>query len=170
LLDRAVSFLRRLARAVIRLGAAALVGGLAIWWAVFQGTDPGENRTGILVLLAILLAGPPLILFLFVVALRTLIGLPERIRETPGAVGDRLAEIRQRMARLSEARKEGALPALRSLFRLGWSIATSREVLELSPALVLLTPGMLVATVFAAAAALLEILVGAVAVLWLLLS
>jgi hypothetical protein len=169
LLDRAVSFLRGLARAVIRLGAAALVGGLAIWWTVFQGTDPGE-RTGILVVLAILLVAPPLILFLFVVALRTLIGLPQRIRETPGAVGDRLAEIRQRMARLSEARREGALPALRSLFRLGWSIATSREVVEVSPALVLLTPGMLVATVLAAAAALLEILVGAVAVLWLLLS
>lgn len=170
MLDRAVSFLRGLARAVLRLGAAALVGGLAIWWAVLQGADPGENRTGILVVLAILLVAPPIILFLFVVAIRTLIALPQRIREAPGAVGDRLVEIRQRMARLSEARREGALPALRSLFRLGWSIATSREVVELSPAVVLLTPGMLVATVFATAAALLEILVGAGAVLWLLLS
>jgi hypothetical protein len=169
-LERATRVLRGLARATVRLAAASLIAGLAVWWAVFQGVDPGEDRTVLLVVLAILLLAPPVVLSLFALALRTLIGLPERLREAPEAVGDRLGEIRRRMAELSEASRQGTVRAFRSLFRLGWSIASSREVLEVSPAVVLLTPGMLVATVFAAAGAVVEILVGAVALLWLALS
>jgi hypothetical protein len=170
MLDRAVAVLRSMARATLRLAAAALIGGLAVWWAVFQASDPGEDRTVLLVVLAIILAAPPTVLFLFAVALRTLIALPRRLREAPGAVGDRLGEIRRRMAELSEASRQGTLRALRSLFRLGWSIASSREVLEVSPAVVLLTPGMLVATVFAAAGAVIEVVAGTIALLWLILS
>jgi hypothetical protein len=170
MLDRAVAVLRGMARATLRLAAAALIGGLAVWWAVFQGAASGEDGTVILVVLAIILAAPSTVLILFAVALRTLIALPRRLREAPGAVGDRLGEIRRRMAELSEASRQGTLRALRSLFRLGWSIASSREVLEVSPAVVLLTPWMLVATVFAAAGAVLEVVAGAIALLWLVLS
>ncbi len=170
MLDRAIGVLRGLARATLRLAAVALVAGLAVWWAVFQGGDPGEDRTVILVVLAVLLLAPPVVLLLFAVALRTLIGLPDRLREAPGAIGDRLGEIRRRMAELSEASRQGTVRAVRSLFRLGWSIASSREVLEVSPAVVLLTPGMLVATLLAAAGAVLEILLGALALVWLALS
>ncbi len=170
MLDRAIRVLRGLARATGRLAAVALVAGLAVWWAVFQAADPGEDRTVILVVLAILLLAPPIVLSLFALALRTLIGIPHRLREAPGATRDRLGEIRRRMAELSEASRQGTVRAFRSLFRLGWSIASSREVLEVSPAVVLLTPGMLVATVFAAAGAVVEILMGALALLWLALS
>jgi hypothetical protein len=170
MLDRAMAVLRGMARATLRLAAAAAIGGMAVWWAVFQGGDPREDRTVILVVVAILLAAPPAILVLFAVALRTLVALPGRLREAPGAVGDRLGEIRTRMTQLTEASRQGVLRTLRSLFRLGWSIASSREVLELSPAVVLLTPGMLVATVFAAAGALVEIVAGAIALMWLVLS
>jgi hypothetical protein len=168
LLDRAVAVVTTIARAILRLGALALLAGIAIWWAVFrEAEDAGAIG---LTLVAIIVLAPPVILFLFATALRALAALPRRLRETPGAVGDRVAQVRSRVAEIGEARRRGFVASIRSLFRLGWSVASSREVLELSPALVLLTPGMLMASLVAAGAALLEILAGAIAVLVLLLS
>jgi hypothetical protein len=55
-----------------------------------------------------------------------------------------------------------------SLFRLWRAGASWRELLEMvSPALVLLTPAMLVASVLAALGALLEIVAGVIAAVWL---
>lgn len=168
LLDRATAVVRSIARAVLRLGTAALVAGAVIWWAVFRNADDA-GPVG-LTILALLLVGPPVILFLFSMALRALAALPRRFREAPGEIGDRVAQIRNRVTEVGEARRRGFVASIRSLLRLGWSVTSSREILELSPALVLLTPGMLVATVVSAGLAVLEILAGVVAVLVLLLS
>ena len=169
-LDRATRVLAAVAAGTLRLGIAALVAGVAIWWAVYRAGDPGEDRTFLLVVVGLLVLAPPAILFLFVMALRAAIALPRRLRETPAAVGERLGEIRRRMAEVGQARSRGFFQGIRSLFRLGWSVASSREVVELSPALVFLTPGMLVATLVAAGAAVIEILAGAIAILVILLS
>ena len=56
----------------------------------------------------------------------------------------------------------------RALFRLVRSVAGSRDALEvLTPAAVLATPGMLLASIVAAVAAVAEVIAGAIALLWL---
>jgi hypothetical protein len=167
-LDRALAVVRLFARATARLAIAALVGGTLIWAAVFQAAE--SDSVPLLVIVGVLVLVPPAILFLAVLALRALEALPRRLREAPGTLQARLAEVRGRMAEVGEARRRGLFSALRSLFRLGWSVASSRELLELSPALALLTPGMLVATLLAAGAAVIEVVAGAIALLVVALS
>jgi hypothetical protein len=167
-LDRAVAVVRLVARATGRLGIAALIGGALIWAAVLEAGEP--DSVSLLVIVGILLLVPPAVLFLAVLALRALESLPRRLREAPSTLQSRLAEVRARMAEVGEARRRGLPSALRSLFRLGWSVASSRELLELSPALALLTPGMLVATLLAAGAAVIEVVAGLIALLVLALS
>jgi hypothetical protein len=168
-IDRASRFLRSVARSVLRLAAVALLGGLAVWWAMFRGVDPGEGRTTVLVVAAVLLLAPPVILGLFVVAVRALADVPRRVREAPASFRQKAEEIRRRTGEVAAAR--GASRSMGSLFRLWRAAASWRELLEVvSPALVLLTPAMLAASVLAALGALLEILAGVIAAVWLALS
>lgn len=165
-IDRASRFLRGVARSVLRLAAVALLGGLAVWWALFRGVDPGEGRTTVLVVAALLLLAPPVILGLFVVAVRALADVPRRVREAPASFRQKAEEIRRRTGEIATAR--GASRSMGSLFRLWRAAASWRELLEVvSPALVLLTPAMLVASVVAALVALLEIVAGVIAAIWL---
>ena len=149
---------------------AALIFGTIVWWAIWRGLDPDGDRGSLLTVAAILLLVPPLVLTLFVVALRALIALPRRLREASGALRDRAAEIRRRAADLG-ARQRGALRSLWSLFRLLWTVSSSRELLQVAgPAAALLTPWMVLAALVAAVAAVVEVLLGAGALLWLALT
>jgi hypothetical protein len=162
-LERARSVLGRLAGAAGKLALVALVAGAVIWWAVFRGEDVSG---GIQVLLAVILLLPPVILLLFVVALRTLMSVPDRIRRAPAAVRDRMGEVRARLREVGERR--GTLARLRSILALLWAIVSSRELVEVvGPSAVLLTPWMLVAAAVAAIGAVLELVVGLLALLWI---
>jgi hypothetical protein len=162
-LDRATRFLRWLAARILRLAVLALVAGALVWWAVFVEL-PSDERVVVPSLVGILLALPPLILGLFGFALRGLSALPGRLREAPGQARDRIVEARRRLAEVAEARRRGLVSGLGALIRLGWSLRSSREVLEIAgPAAMFLTPGMLAATVAALIAALVEVLAGVIA-------
>jgi hypothetical protein len=167
-LERATPFLRRVARPVLRLAGLALVGSAGAWWAIARSAPAGDARVPLLAVAAVLLLTPPAILYLFVLAIRALIQLPGRLRAVPAAVRQRLAEIGRHSGAITAPDRGSGWARLRSLFRLGWSIASSREVVEvLGPAAVLVTPWMLAAAALAAAASVIEIVVGAVALLWL---
>jgi hypothetical protein len=166
-IDRAFSFLRGVGRSALRLAGMALLGGVLVWWALWRGLDAGEDRTVALVVVGILLLAPPVVLTLFVVAVRALADVPRRVREAPADFRERATEIRRRVGELRNARSR----SLGSLFALWRAGASWRELFEVvSPALFLLTPGMLIASVLAAPAAVLEILAGAIAVVWLALG
>lgn len=166
-LDRATGILRWMARRILRLAALALACGALVWWAVYVSV-PEADRLVVLTLLSILLLAPPLILGLFGFAVRGLAGLPGRLREGPGDARGRIIEARRRLAEVGVARRRGLISGLGALARLGWTLRSSREVLEVAgPAAVFLTPGMLVATVVSLIAALAEVLAGVIALLWL---
>jgi hypothetical protein len=169
-LDRATRFLRWLSGRILRLAVLALAGGILVWWAVYVRV-PEDDRLVLLIVIGILLLVPPLILGLFGFAVRGLAGLPGRLREAPGQARDRIQEARRRLAEVAGARRRGLISGLGALARLGWSLRSSREVLEVAgPAAVFLTPGMLAATVVALIAALIEVLAGAIALLVLALG
>lgn len=164
-IDRVVPVLRWLSRAATRLALTALTAGAVVWWALRQGLDEGQ---GFLVVTAVILLLPPALLGLFVVAVRTLISLPQRMREVPGAMRERAGDIRRRAGDVVEARRTGRGRTILAALRLVRSVASSRELLEILPAgAVLLTPGMLVATVVATVAALFEAALGVLALIWL---
>ena len=162
-LDRATGFLRWLSARLLRLAVLALIGGALVWWAVWLSVPPSD-RVVVLAIVGIALIAPPLILGLFGFALRGLASLPTRLREAPGQTRERIGEARRRLAELAEARRRGFLSGLGALARLGWTLRSSREVLEVAgPAAVFLTPGMLWASVGALIAALAEVVAGAIA-------
>jgi hypothetical protein len=144
-----------------------------VWWALFTAIPPVESRRPpLLAVAAILVLLPPAGLVLFALATRVLIGLPDRLRRLPDAVRDRIGQIVRHSGALGSLRRSGnSFGRLRALFRLGWTVATSREVLEvLGPATMLLRPWMLPVGVLAALAAVVEIVLGLVALLWLVLA
>lgn len=166
-IDRASAFLQGVARSVFRLAGVALLGALAVWWALWRGLDPGDGRTSGLVIGGILLLAPPVILALFAVAVRALADVPRRVRGAPAAFRERAEEIRRRVGDLRTGRSR----PLGSLFAIWRAGASWRELLEVvSPALVLLTPWMLVAAVLAAPIAVLEVVAGVIAAIWLALA
>jgi hypothetical protein len=169
-LEQAAAFVLAVAGKAIRLAAIAAGAGLVAWWALFQAIDPGDFRAGVLFVAGLLLAFPPVALGLFAVAARTMAGLPDRIRQIPGTVGDRAGEIYRRVGQLAEARRRGLVQGMPAMARLWWSVASARDVLQvLSPAAVLLRSATLIAAAIALPAALLEILLGVVGLVWLAL-
>jgi hypothetical protein len=166
-IDRAVGFLRWLAGRILRLAVLALVAGALVWWAVWQAVPPSD-RLLVLTLVGIALVAPPVILGVLGLAVGALAGLPSRLREAPGQAKERIVEARSRLAQVAEARRRGLLSGLGALVRLGWTLRSSREVLEVvGPAAVFLTPAMLGAFVAAFIAALAEVLAGVIALVWL---
>jgi hypothetical protein len=169
-LEQAGAFLLAVAGRAIRLAAIAAAAGLVAWWALFQAIDPGDVRAGVLFVAGLLLAFPPVALGLFAVAASTMAGLPDRIRQIPGTVGDRAGEISRRVGQLAEARRRGLVRGMPAMARLWRSVASARDVLQvLSPAAVLLRSATLIAAAIALPAALLEILLGVVGLVWLAL-
>ena len=166
-LDRATRFLRWLAGRILRLAVLGLAGGVLVWWAVWQAVPP-TDRLLVLTIAGIALIAPAVILGAFGLALRALAALPERLREAPGQARGMIVEARRRLAEVAEARRRGVFSGLRALVRLGWSLRSSREVLEVAgPAAIFLTPAMLAASVAAFLAALAEVLAGVIALVWL---
>lgn len=163
-LGRALAILAGLSRLAERLAVLAALGGLALWLLVLRETEEG---VAVLVLVALLLLVPPAILVMFVIGVRGLMALPGRLRDTPAAVGSRANEIRRRTASLGAARRRGLLPTIGALLSLSWAVTSSREVMQLAPA-VLLRPWVVMASVAAGLGALLEIVAGAVALIVLL--
>ena len=162
-----MAFIRWLSGLILRLAGLALATGALVWWSVYVDV-PQEDRIVLLIVLGIALLAPPVILGLVGLALRTLAALPGRLRDARGQARGRIAEARQRLADVAEARRRGLLSGLGALIRLGWTLRSSREVLEVAgPAAVFLTPWMLAATVVAVIAALAEVLAGVIALLWL---
>lgn len=166
-LEGARSVLVWISRMAARLAIAAGLAGVACWALLWRELPAAEGRTALLVLAAILLLASPATLTLLVVALRGLMTLPERLRDAPAGVTSRAGEIRLRATELGQARRRGPIHALRALIRLSWAVASSREVVQLAPAIVL-RPWLVAASAAAAAGALLEILIGAAALIWLL--
>jgi hypothetical protein len=164
----AAAVLRRLGSGALRLAGLALIAGALVWWALATGLDPGDARTTVLILAAVLLLAPPAGLVLFALAVRALLALPDQLRQAPAAVRERTGEIGSRARAVAEAREHGLLRSAAALVRLWWSVASSREVVEVvAPAAILLTPWTVVAGVVGAGAAVVEVLAGFGALLWL---
>ena len=167
--ERAVRFLRGLGRATIRFAIVAAIAGAVAWVALFRALADDE-ATGVLVVTAILVVTPPAILLLFAFALRALRMIPQRLREAPGTLRERAGEIRRNAGEIGSARP-GMLAKLRPLARLWRTVSSSRELVdEIAPAALLLSPWMLAAAGTSAVAAVVEILVGVVALVLLLVG
>ena len=162
--ERATSLLRRvlwivesILRGLTILGIAAAVAvavaGLA--WLVDRPPADGNEWIARVVILGALLA-PPVVLLLFVAGLRDLRALPERARALPADARLRALEAHDQARRASQPR--GILGAIVALFRLGRLVLGSREALSPFGAVaIVLRPAMLIAAVFAALAAVLEV-------------
>ena len=154
--QRAVGLVSSLRRLSLRLAMFALVAGTLVWLALLRLLAGSDDTALTLAVSGVAILLPAAVLVLFAIALAALRELPERIREAPAAVRQRATEIRRRAGEARERR--GLFGAIRSVVGLWRSVAAVRELADgLGAAALLVTPWMLVATGFAAAAALLEI-------------
>lgn len=165
-LDTAAKVLRGLTMLAV---AAAVV--TAIAWLVWLAHTPPPDAnewTVRAVVLAVLLA-PSAVLLLFVAGLRDLSRLPDRARALPADVQERARDLRGTTRRRSERR--GLLGVLVALFRLGRVVVGSRDVLSPYAAVTIaLRPAILIAALFAALAAVVEIPAALIALVVLSLS
>ena len=174
--ERASAALRRvlwIAATVMRgltILAVVAAGAVSVAWLASLAGLPPANANGWiarLVVLAALLA-PPAVLLLFVAGLRDLRYLPDRVRALPADVQDRARHVRDRANRVSQPK--GVLGAIVALLRLGREMLASRDALSPFGAVaIVLRPAMLLAALFAALAAVLEIPAAAVFLLLLAL-
>ena len=162
----ASSVLRGLTILGVAAGVAVAVAGVA-WLADTRPAD-GNEWIARLVILGSLLA-PPAVLLVFVAGLRDLRNLPERARALPADARGRVLDVREQARRASRPR--GIVGAIVALFRLGGLVLGSREALSPFGAVAMvLRPAMLLAAVFAALAAVLEIPAALVFLLILVLT
>jgi hypothetical protein len=169
-IDRISSFLRRVSRIVTILAAMGLVGGAALWWVVSREAGD-EQRLAVSVAVGIVLLVPPVVLGLFAAAVRAIVALPQRLRESPQAVREHADELGRGARAVAEARSAGPLRTLVAVVRLVRTAGSSRELLgSLIPGALLLNPARLILTALAGVAALVEIVLGAAALVWLVLS
>ncbi len=174
--DRASAALRRvldIASLVLRgltLLAIASAAAVSIGWLVWVAdTPPPRTDEWVVrvVVLAMLLA-PAAVLLLFVAGLRDLARLPERTRALPADLRDRARDLRE-PPRGSQRR--GILGVLASLVRLGRVVLGSRDALSPYAAVTIaLRPAILIASFFAALAAIVEIPAAVLTVLVLALT
>lgn len=162
--ERAAAALRRvlwIAASVLRgvtILAVVATGAVALAWLASLAGLPPANASAWLargVVLVALLA-PPAILLLFVAGLRDLQHLPERTRALPADVASRARDLREHARRVWQPR--GILGAIVALFRLAREVLASRDALSpFGVVAIVLRPAMLLAALFAALAAVLEI-------------
>ena len=169
-LDRISSFLRRFSRRVAVLAVAGLVGGTAIGVAVVREAS-GDNRLTLAVILGVVLALPPIMLGSFALALRALAHLPQRIRESPEAVRAHAEDLGRRAREVADARSDGRLRTLLAVLRLARTAGSSRDLVgSILPGAFVLNPARLLGTLLAGVGAFVEIVLGAIALGWLLLA
>lgn len=149
----AASVMRGLTILAVAAAASVSVAGLA-WLADAPPRDVPDWGARLVIILGLL--GPPTVLLLFVAGLRDLRYLPERTRALPADVGGRARDLRERARRVS--RSNGIVGAIVALVRLGREVLGSRDALSpFGAAAIVLRPAMMLAALFAALAAALEI-------------
>lgn len=149
----AASVLRGLT--ILAVAAAATVAVAGLGWLIDTPPRNGSEWGARMVILGALLA-PPALLLLFVAGLRDLGRLPERTRTLPADVSARARDLREHARRVAQPR--GVLGAIMALFHLGREVIGSRDALSPVGAFaIVLRPAMLLAALFAALAAALEI-------------
>jgi hypothetical protein len=148
----AASVLRGLAILALVAAVAITVAGLA--WLIDVPPHDGSELGSRVVILAALLV-PPALLLLFVAGLRDLQHLPERTR-LPAEVSALARDLRDRVRKVSQPK--GVLGAIVGLLLLGREVLTSRDALSpFGVVAIVLRPAILLAALFAALAAVLEI-------------
>ena len=160
-LDIAASVLRGLT--LLAIGSAAAVSVAWLVWLADAPPPASDEWVAHVVVLALLLA-PAGVLLLFVVGLRDLGRLPERTRALPADLRDRARDLREPL--------RGSQPGvLASLVRLGREVLGSRDALSPYTAVAIaLRPAILIASLFAALAAVVEIPAAVLAILILVLT
>jgi hypothetical protein len=161
-LRRAVELARVAARgvAVLAVAAAASVGLAWIVWVARWPPVDANDWSARVVVLAIALV-PPAVLGLFLAGLRELAELPRRVRELPPDLRAQVADVRSRAAR-----PRGRVGLVGSVVRLARLLLDARDVL--SPYAVVaavLRPALMLASVVAALAAVIEIAAGLITTL-----
>jgi hypothetical protein len=169
-LDRISSFLRWFSRRVAILAIAGLVGGAAIGVAVVRGVSAGDRLT-VALILGVVLALPPIVLGTFVLAVRALSQLPQRLSGSPDAVRAHADDLGRRAREVADARSRGRVRTLVAVVRLVRTAGSSRDLVgSILPGAFLLNPARLLGTVLAGVGALVEVVLGAIALGWLLLA
>jgi hypothetical protein len=174
--DRASAALRRvldIAARVLRgltllaIGSAAAVSVAWLVWVADAPPPDTDEWVVRLVVLAMLLA-PAAVLLLFVAGLRDLGRLPERTRALPADLRDRARDLREPAP---GSQRRGILGVLASLVRLGRVVLGSRDALSPYAAVAIaLRPAILIASCFAALAAVAEIPTAVLTILILALT
>jgi len=167
-LRRLVPFVQWLARAARTLALVGLAGGVAIWWALEERVITYEHRTASLATWAVGLALPPLILFVAGLALRQLALLPDHLSRLPQRAQEHLEELRRLGGEARRVRERGRVRSMVSVIRLGRQAAATSELMDLAaPIAFLFSPWGLTAVVISVGAAIAEVVVGAIMLLWL---
>jgi hypothetical protein len=164
ILDVASGILRGLS--LLAITAAVAVIGAWLAWILQDTPSAGSTWLGRCIMLAIALV-PTGVLLLFVSGIRQLRELPERVRDLPADLRVQAADLRATSRRREP---KGILGLLRSLFRLGRIVFGSRDLLSPYAAIAAaLRPAILVAALFAALAAVVEIPVALITLVVLML-
>jgi hypothetical protein len=164
-LDIAAGVLRGLT--LLAIGSAAAVSVAWLVW-VADAPPPATDEWVVRVMVLAMLLAPAAVLLVLVAGLRDLGRLPERTRALPSDLRDRARDLR---APLRGSPRRGILGVLASLVRLGRVVFGSREALSPYTAVTIaLRPAILIASFFAALAAVVEIPAAVLAVLILVLT
>lgn len=166
-----VPFLERLARRTFRWALLGLAGAALTWWLLADRVVTGGSRAAALAVWAVVLLAPPTMLAADGIALRALARLPDRLRTLPGEAAGRAGELRRLAEEVGRVRDRGRARSMLSLLRLWRRAAGSRDLLDVAaPVAFLFSPWTIVASLVAAAAAVIEVALGAAVLLWLLLG
>ena len=164
-LDIAASVLRGLT--LLAIGSAAAVSVAWLVWLADAPPPATDEWVARAVVLALLLA-PAGVLLLLVAGLRDLGRLPERTRALPADLRDRARDLREP---LRGSQRRGVLGVLTSLIRLGRVVLGSRDALSPYTAVAIsLRPAILIASLFAALAAVVEVPAAVLTILILVLT
>jgi hypothetical protein len=167
-LDRAVPVVRRVARGIAVLALGALVGGGLLLLALATKTE--TESTG-LAIVAVILAIPPVILLLDVMALRQLAHLPDHLATLPDRARAHASEMSRLAIHAGRARQRGWFRSAIAVFRLWRGAGQAKGLIhEAVPVAFLISPATLLMGFLAMAAALVELLLGIVSAIWLLLG
>jgi hypothetical protein len=169
-LNAVLAFLARVASGLRKLAIASLAAGAVIWLALARHVEGALKEPTTLLLWALLVLACPAALFVVSLALGALRKFPQRVASLPGRVGEHSQELR---ALAAQARRSAGRSPIRSLvagIRFWRTAMGTRELFEtVAPVRFLFTPWVLGASIIALIGAFIEILVGVVALAWLLL-
>jgi len=160
-----------MARAITGYALVTLAAGAAIWLAILDRGATGAGRPAALLVWAIVLAFPPATLLTVAGALRLLARLPDRLAELPDRTSEHMSSLGRLAGEARQVRGRGWLRSGWSVIRLWRTAAASRDVIEIAaPVAFLFSPTTLFVAFIAAAAGMVEILGGAIAIIWLVAS